>query len=181
MSNRVNSLFTNIQVGRMTLKHRIVMAPMSRFRAGDDHVPSEEAINYYEQRASYHGTLLIAEGTFISSEACGFSNAPGIFNDQQLQAWKRVTDAVHAKDCFMYLQLWAVGRAADAGFLCSHDLPLVSSSDVPLNSAGPKPRSQTISEIQDCIFQYSVASKSAIAAGFDGVEIHGGNLFSRSC
>lgn len=164
----------------MNLQHRIVMAPMSRFRAKDGHVPSAEAIRYYQQRASYPGTLIITEGTFISPGACGFFNAPGIFNEEQIQAWRRITDTVHTKECFIYLQLWAVGRAADPKYITAQGIELFSSSDVPLSSSGPKPRAQTLLEIQECIMQYSRASENAIAAGFDGVEIHGGTTSCHS-
>ncbi len=85
--------FTPLQVGRLTLSSRIVLAPLTRLRAHDDHTPSALAVEYYRQRASYPGTLLIGEGTTVAREAVGWANSPGIFNAKQVEGWKKIVDA----------------------------------------------------------------------------------------
>ena len=90
------------------------MAPLTRFRADDFHVPLPFVAEYYAQRASVPGTLLITEATFIAPAAAGLGNVPGIWNADQVAAWKKVTDAVHTKGSFIYMQLWALGRAASS-------------------------------------------------------------------
>lgn len=150
------------------------MAPLTRYRADENHVPLDMVAEYYAQRASVPGTLLITEATFISPEAGGFSCAPGIYNDAQIKAWKRVTHAVHAKGSYIFLQLWALGRAAHPSVLKKEGQKLVSSSNVPLpDSETPVPLTEE--EIQSFISSYAKAAKNAIQAGFDGVEIHGAN------
>jgi NADPH2 dehydrogenase len=168
-------LFTPLQVGQVTLKHRIVMAPLTRYRADNDHVPLPFVKEYYEQRGSFPGTLLVTEATFISPQAGGYANVPGIHNDAQIKAWKEVTDAVHAKGSFIYCQLWALGRAAKPEVINSEGFDHVSSSAVPIEEGLPVPRALTEEEIYQYIKDYAHAAKSAIAAGFDGVEIHGAN------
>ncbi|GCB25555.1 chanoclavine-I aldehyde reductase [Aspergillus awamori] len=172
-----SKLFDPINVGRMRLSHRMAMAPMTRFRADDAHVPPPMVKDYYEQRAAVPGTLIITEATFISPQAGGFSNVPGIYNQAQIDAWRQVTDAVHAKGSYIYLQLWALGRAADAEALNAQGHALVSSSATPLSSDSPTPKELTEAEIHQYIRDYAEAAKNAIAAGFDGVEIHGTNGF----
>ena len=108
----MSNLFKPLRVGNMELQNRIVMAPLTRLRASDQHVPLPFVAEYYAQRASVPGTLLISEATFIAPDGAGLGNAPGIWNQEQIEAWRHVTDAVHKKGSFMYLQLWALGRAA---------------------------------------------------------------------
>jgi NADPH2 dehydrogenase len=110
----MSKLFQPLKVGKVELQHRIIMAPLTRFRADDAHVPLPFVAEYYAQRASVPGTLLVTEATFIAPEAAGYGNVPGIWNKDQIVAWKKVTDAVHEKGSFIYMQLWALGRAADA-------------------------------------------------------------------
>jgi NADPH2 dehydrogenase len=174
-SFKMSRLFTPLQIGQVTLKHRIAMAPLTRFRADNDHVPLPFVKEYYEQRASVTGTLLVTEATFISPQAGGYANVPGIHNDAQIKAWKEVTDAVHAKGSFIYCQLWALGRAAKPEVINSEGFDQVSSSAVPITEGLPVPRALTEEEIKQYIKDYAHAAKSAIAAGFDGVEIHGAN------
>ncbi|KAJ7157621.1 NADH:flavin oxidoreductase/NADH oxidase [Mycena crocata] len=121
-----SALFRPIQVGDVELRHRVVLAPSTQFRSNGD-VPSPIMAEYYAQRGSTPGTLLIAEATFIAKKAGGFKNVPGIWSTEQITAWKRVTDAVHAKGSFIYLQLWALGRCAYVEHLAPGD-PYVSSS-----------------------------------------------------
>lgn len=110
----MSKLFQPLRVGKVELSNRIIMAPLTRFRADDAHVPLPFVEKYYAQRASVPGTLLITEATFIAPEAAGLGNVPGIWNADQIAAWKNVTNAVHKKGSFIYLQLWALGRAANA-------------------------------------------------------------------
>ncbi|KAK5044606.1 hypothetical protein LTR84_010620 [Exophiala bonariae] len=171
-----SQLFAPLKLGNLTLAHRIVMAPMTRFRANDAHIPSPLAATFYGQRASVPGTLLITEATFISPRASGFPNTPGIFNGAQIAAWKTVTDAVHTKGSYIFLQLQALGRGADAALLKTDpDGPFdfVSSSATPIDSTQPVPRALSTSEIKSYIDDYATAARNAMEAGFDGVEIHG--------
>ncbi|KAJ6617435.1 putative NADPH2 dehydrogenase chain OYE2 [Mycena sp. CBHHK59/15] len=168
-------LFQPIQVGDVELKHRVVFAPTTRFRADANHAPLPHVAEYYEQRASTPGSLLISEATFIAPRAGGYKNAPGIWSVEQISAWKKITDRVHAKGSFMYLQLWALGRAASLEELTEEGLPYVSASDVPL-SGGVAPRALTVEEIQEYVQLYATAASNAVhKAGFDGVEVHGAN------
>lgn len=171
----MSKLFTALQVGNCQLQHRVIMAPLTRFRAEDNHVQMPIAREYYSQRASVPGTLLITEATLISPRGSGYNNVPGIWNADQIKAWKDITDAVHAKKSFIYLQLWALGRAALPDAVKSTGGDLVSSSAVPMSDNSPTPRELTEAEIQLFISDYAQAAKNAIEAGFDGVEIHGAN------
>lgn len=174
-------LFSPLKVGHADLSHRIALAPLTRFRADDQHVHLDIARDYYEQRASTPGTLLITEATFISPRASGKDNVPGIWNAAQIAAWKQITDAVHAKGCYIYCQLWALGRRAEAAILARAEggpYQVVSASDVPvkpLAEGGTAPHPLTTDEIQVFIDDYAQAARNAMAAGFDGVEIHGAN------
>ncbi|KAJ9619148.1 Chanoclavine-I aldehyde reductase fgaOx3 [Taxawa tesnikishii (nom. ined.)] len=163
-----SKLFQPLQVGRSQLSNRLIMAPLTRFRASDDHVQLPFVKDYYAQRSCVPGTLLITEATFISPRASGYPNVPGIFNDAQIKAWKEIVDSVHSKGGFIYLQLWALGRAARPDTLKEEfGLDVVSSSDRAMSDNSPTPHL-----IQD----YASAAKNAVeGAGFDGVEIHGAN------
>ncbi|KAF7374824.1 NADH:flavin oxidoreductase/NADH oxidase [Mycena sanguinolenta] len=178
------ALFQPIKVGDVQLKHRVVLAPSTRFRATVDGTPNPNMIEYYAQRASTPGTLLIAEATFIARKAGGFIHVPGIWSPEQITAWKKITDAVHAKGSFIFLQLWALGRTAYVEHLAPGD-PFVSSSpkkvDTPFHrGAAPRtddvPRAMTIDEIKEYSQLYATAAANAVhKAGFDGVEVHGAN------
>ncbi|KAF2839691.1 FMN-linked oxidoreductase [Patellaria atrata CBS 101060] len=171
-----SKLFSPLKVGTSSLQHRIVMAPLTRFRADDAHVPLPMVKEYYAQRASTPGTLLITEATFISPRAGGFPNVPGLYDPAQLESWKAVTDAVHAKGSYIYAQLWALGRAANPKVLNQDGYELVSASDLPMDENSPVPRPLTEDEIQQFIKDYAQAARNAVEiAGFDGVEIHGAN------
>lgn len=175
------SLFSPLKVGNSDLSHRIVMAPLTRLRADDKHIPMDIVKDYYAQRASTPGTLLITEATIISPRASGTDNVPGIWNSAQITAWKRVTEAVHAKSCFIYLQLWALGRRAMPDSLARTEggpHPYVGASTYPIkpvDEGGVEPRALTTEEIHEYIQDYAAAAKNATSAGFDGVEIHGAN------
>jgi NADPH2 dehydrogenase len=173
MSN--SRLFQPLKVGNLNLKNRVVMAPLTRFRSDDEHVPLPMVTDYYAQRASVPGTLLITEATLISRISGTYTNVPGIYTDAQIEAWRKVTDAVHKKDSFIYLQLWDLGRAADKDAAEKEGITIRSSSAVPMSDKSPVPKEMTVDEIKETINNYAQAAKNAIAAGFDGVEIHAAN------
>ncbi|KAJ5095823.1 hypothetical protein NUU61_005179 [Penicillium alfredii] len=172
----MSKLFTPLQIGRVELSNRIAMAPLTRFRADDQHVPLPFVKDYYAQRASVPGTLLVTEGTFITPQAGGAPNVPGIYSEAQIAAWKNITDAVHAKGSYIYMQLWALGRTANPGVLSAEGgFDVVSSSAIPEPADNATPRPLSESEIQSWIADYAQAARNAVAAGFDGVEIHAAN------
>jgi NADPH2 dehydrogenase len=173
-----SKLFKPLKIGNMSLDHRLVMAPLTRFRADDQNVPLPMVAEYYAQRASVPGTLLITEATFIAPQAAGYPNVPGIWNQDQITAWKAVTDAVHAKGSYIYLQLWALGRVAVPDVL--KGMPggpyaVRSASDIPEKEGATVPTPMTEAEITEFVGLYAQAAKNSIEAGFDGVEIHGAN------
>ncbi|KAJ5534258.1 hypothetical protein N7527_000512 [Penicillium freii] len=169
------SLTSPLRIGNIDLKHRVVLAPLTRARADDQHVPLDLMREYYAQRASVPGTLLISEGTFISERAGGIGNVPGIWNDAQIKQWKTITDAVHERGSYIYCQLWALGRAANPAILSRTNDHVISSGNIPITESSPVPKPLDEEEILDWIHDYARAAKNAIAAGFDGVEIHGAN------
>lgn len=154
------------------------MAPLTRFRADDSNVPLPFVAEYYAQRASVPGTLLITEATFIAPQAAGYPNVPGIWNKDQIKAWKTVTDAVHAKGSYIYLQLWALGRVANPKVLSGMPggpYEVRSASEVPEKEGAAIPKPMTQDEIDEFVQLYAQGAKNSIEAGFDGVEIHGAN------
>ncbi|EIM88581.1 NADH:flavin oxidoreductase/NADH oxidase [Stereum hirsutum FP-91666 SS1] len=170
-------LFKPIQLGDITLQHRIVLAPCTRLRNSPEGAPLDITVQYYEQRATVPGTFLISEGTSVAAKAVGFPNVPGIFNDVQIKAWKKLVDAVHAKGSFIYLQLAAAGSLALPDVLSAQGLPYVGAGTVPFpgREATP-PRALTIDEIKEYVQFWATAAKNAVeGAGFDGVEVHGAN------
>jgi len=175
MSSR---LFTPLKVGNAQLQHRIAMAPMTRYRADDNHVPTDMMVTYYSQRASTPGTLIVTEGTFISKEAGGFDNVPGIYNEAQIAGWKKITDAVHKKGSFIFCQLWSLGRAANPAVAAKeggYRILAPSAIAIKDESVYTTPEAMTVEEIQTMVQSYATAAKNALKAGFDGVEIHGAN------
>lgn len=169
-------LFKPLTIGNVEVKHRIGMAPLTRLRATDDRVPVPLMKEYYGQRASVPGTLIITEGTFISPSACGgFTNTPGIWSKDQVAAWRTITDEVHHKGSFIFCQLFAMGRAADVEVAKKDGVSIVGPSAIPIEEGAPIPRPMTIEEIQQTVQDFATASENAISAGFDGVECHGAN------
>ncbi|PAN35720.1 hypothetical protein PAHAL_6G229100 [Panicum hallii] len=176
------SLFSPYQTPRFRLAHRVVLAPMTRCRAPRA-VPGPALAEYYEQRST-EGGLLISEGTIISPAGPGFPRVPGIYNQEQIDAWKKVVDAVHAKGAIFFCQLWHVGRASHQVYQPGGAAP-ISSTDKPISSRWrilmpdgsygkyPTPRRLATSEIPEIVEQYRQAAVNAIKAGFDGIEIHG--------
>jgi NADPH2 dehydrogenase len=169
-------LFEPLKIGDVEVQHRIGMAPLTRLRATDDRVPTPLMKEYYGQRAAVPGTLVLTEGTCISAAACGgFANAPGLWREDQVAAWRTITDDVHSKGCFIFCQLFAMGRAADAETARKEGLPIMAPSAIPMKEGAEIPHAMTIEEIQQTVREFVDASKNAIRAGFDGVEIHGAN------
>ncbi|MBH0115187.1 alkene reductase [Novosphingobium sp. YJ-S2-02] len=172
-------LLTALKTDTFEFKNRVFMAPMTRART-PDHVANDRTALYYSQRAS--AGLIISEGTQISEQAIGWTNTPGIHTSEQIEGWRKVTEAVHAAGGLIFAQLWHTGRASHPDF---HDGALpVAPSAVPFESQaftpeGPKPtvtpRAMTLEEIQSTIADYEAAARAAQAAGFDGVEVHGAN------
>jgi NADPH2 dehydrogenase len=169
-------IFKPLKIGNVEVKHRIGMAPLTRLRATDDNVPVPMMKEYYGQRAAVPGTLIIAEGTFISEAACGgFRHAPGIWSKEQIAAWRAITDQVHRKGCFIFCQIFSMGRTAQIGEAVEEEMSIVGPSPIPMAEGAPVPRPMTVEEIKQTVEDFATASKNAIAAGFDGVECLGAN------
>lgn len=174
------NLFTPIKVGPHTLANRMVMAPLTRNRAGEDNIPREMNVTYYTQRAS--AGLIITEGSQVSPQGVGYPLTPGIHSDAQITGWQKVTEAVHQQGSVIFLQLWHVGRVSHPSFH-KGDLPVAPSALKPEGEVftyeGPKPfetpRALETDEIPGIVDQYRQAAKNTMAAGFDGVEIHSAN------
>jgi N-ethylmaleimide reductase len=174
-------LFSPITVGTIQLNNRVVMAPLTRNRAGEGNVPSEMNVKYYEQRAT--AGMIITEATPISSMGHGYPATPGIHTQAQVAGWRKVVDAVHAKGGKIVLQLWHVGRISHPSLLPDNALPVAPSAIKPAGQAFTyqglqdfvTPRALTLEEIPGVIEEYALATKNALAAGFDGVEIHAAN------
>jgi N-ethylmaleimide reductase len=181
-----SALFSPVQIGAITLKHRIVMRPLSRLRAQwPSGAPSDLNLEYYSQRAS-DGGLIFTEATAISATGRGYRGAPGIYSDEQVAGWKRVTDAVHAKGGRMFVQLWHAGRTTHIA--TTGEEPVTASVDptywadpemlvvTPDGFSQPSPhRALEVAEIAGIIEQYRAAAANAKRAGFDGVELMAAN------
>lgn len=173
-------LFKPVQLGDLQLRNRIVMAPMTRCRADEQRIPSDLMREYYTQRAS--AGLIITEGVAISSSAVGYANTPGIWSKEQIEAWKKITDSVHAAGGKIVMQLWHVGRISHPLFLAGQ-LPVAPSAIKPAGYVSllrPKvsyetPRALQLSEVKQVIADYKQAAVNAKKAGFDGVELHAAN------
>lgn len=175
------TLFDGIKVGSLELNNRIIMAPMTRSRADDAGVQPGFVAEYYRQRAS--AGLIITEATNISPTARGYVRTPGIYTAAQIESWRKVADAVHRSDGKIFLQIFHTGRIALPDFQPANVQP-VSASNVRAKGqnytdAGMKdfvtPRELTTEEVKRTVQDFGAAAKSAIEAGFDGVELHGAN------
>ena len=175
-------LFSPATLGSIALKNRMVMAPLTRSRAPKDTgVPQDLNVTYYAQRAT--AGLIITEATPISAMAHGYILLPGIYTDEQIAGWKKVVDAVHAEGGKIIMQLWHVGRIAHPSLLPNAALPVAPSAIKPAGQAFTyeglidfvEPRALDASEIPALVQDYVHATKCALAAGFDGVEIHAAN------
>ena len=174
-------LFESLELGDLTLPNRIVMAPLTRNRAGEGNVPTELNAKYYRQRAS--AGLILTEATQVDPMGQGYPNTPGIHSDDQVRGWKRVTEAVHKEGGRIFLQLWHVGRISHSAF---HDgeKPVAPSAiqpegevlkpdfeEVPFET----PRALDTEEVPEIVGQYRKGATNAKEAGFDGVEVHAAN------
>ncbi|GAD94932.1 hypothetical protein PVAR5_3566 [Paecilomyces variotii No. 5] len=169
-------LFQPLKIGNMEIKHRISMAPLTRLRATDERVPTPLMKTYYSQRASIPGTLIITEGTLVSPSAGGgFPNTPGIWSEDQVAAWRTITDEIHRKGCFVFCQLFAMGRAAQVEVARKEGVIIKGPSAIPIAEGAAIPQPMTVEEIKQSIEEFVIASENAIRAGFDGVECHGAN------
>ncbi len=176
----MSSLFDRVKVGDIKLPNRIIMAPLTRCRAGDGRVPNRLMAEYYAQRAS--AGLILSEATSVTPMGVGYPDTPGIWSDEQVSGWRRVTQAVHEKGGRIVLQLWHVGRISHPSYL-NGELPVAPSAVAPAGHVSllrPQvpyvtPRALDISEIPGIIDAYRKGAKHAKHAGFDGVELHGAN------
>jgi N-ethylmaleimide reductase len=179
----MSKLFSPIRIGAIDLSHRVVLAPLTRMRADvPGNVPNDLMAIYYGQRAS-RGGLMITEATFISPSGNGGYASPGIFTDAQVDGWRKVVDAVHAKGARILLQLWHVGRQSHVDLQPNGQAPIAPSAiqaEVRAllasgPAAGSMPRAIEPSEIPGLVGEYRRAAQRAKEAGFDGVEVHGAN------
>jgi N-ethylmaleimide reductase len=177
----MSSLFDPIRIGDLALANRIVMAPLTRNRAAARQVPSDLAVTYYAQRAS--AGLIVSEASQISAEGQGYLDTPGIYSREQVAAWKKVTDAVHARGGKIIVQLWHVGRISHVSLQPGGIAPVSSTARrangktftcdgfVPVS----EPRALRTEELPRIVADYRHAARCAMEAGFDGVEVHGAN------
>jgi len=174
------TLLDPVRIGAWNLPNRLIMAPLTRARAGAQRVPNPLMAEYYTQRAS--AGLIISEATSVTPMGVGYADTPGIWSDEQVQGWKHVTQSVHAAGGRMVLQLWHVGRISHPMFL-GGQLPVAPSAIAPKGSVSlvrPEtpfvtPRALELAEIPGLVEAFRQGAQNAQAAGFDGVEIHGAN------
>ena len=175
------TLFDPIRFGDIAATNRIVMAPLTRDRAGPAQTPTPLMATYYEQRAT--AGLIVTEATQISAEGQGYLDTPGIYSAEQVAGWRRVTDAVHGRGGKIVLQLWHVGRISHVS-LQPNGQPPVSSTARRANGKTftangfenvSVPRALRLDELPRIVAEYALAARNAIDAGFDGVEVHGAN------
>jgi N-ethylmaleimide reductase len=175
------TLFDPIHFGSIESANRIVMAPLTRDRAGPHQVPTPLMATYYGQRAS--AGLIVSEATQISAEGQGYLDTPGIYSAEQIAGWRRITDIVHAKGGKIVLQLWHVGRISHVSLLPNGQAPVSSTSrranTKTFTAKGfeevSQPRALRLDEMPRVVADYRQAARNAIDAGFDGVEVHGAN------
>lgn len=176
----MTTLFDPLQLGAVTLKNRIVMAPLTRSRASEGRVPNDLMATYYEQRAD--AGLILSEATSVTPMGVGYADTPGIWSDEQVEGWRKVTKAVHDQGGTIFLQLWHVGRISAPLFL-DGQTPVAPSAIRPeghVSLVRPvqdyiTPRALGVDEIQEVVEAYRKGAENAKKAGFDGVEIHGAN------
>ena len=174
-------LFSPVRVGSVDLRNRLVMAPMTRSRAGAGNAVTPLTATYYAQRAT--AGLIVTEGSQVSPQGVGYPNTPGIYTDAQVAAWREVTDAVHAEGGRIFLQLWHVGRVSHPSVQEGGLLPVGPSAIAPAGqvhtASGPQPfvapRALDLGEIPGVVEQFAEGARRARAAGFDGVEVHAAN------
>lgn len=176
----MTTLFDPIKVGDLQLPNRIIMAPLTRCRASEGRVPNELMAEYYVQRAS--AGLILTEATSVTPMGVGYPDTPGIWSEEQVAGWRKITAAVHNAGGRIMLQLWHVGRISDPHYL-DGQLPVAPSAiaaEGHVSLMRPKkpyvtPRALETAEIADIVEAYRLGAENAKKAGFDGVEIHGAN------
>ena len=176
----MTTLFDPLPLGSLTLKNRIIMAPLTRCRAGVERIPNALMADYYAQRSS--AGLILSEATSVTPMGVGYPDTPGIWSDAQVQGWKLVTDAVHQQGGLIFLQLWHVGRISDPVYLTGAQ-PVAPSAVKPAGHVSllrpmkdfDTPRALTLAEITEVVAAFRQGAINAKAAGFDGVHIHGAN------
>ena len=174
-------LFSPVKVGPYTLNNRVVMAPLTRNRSTETYAPQEMNVTYYKQRAS--AGLIITEATPITAQGIGYPLTPGIYTEEQVSGWQKVTNAVHEKGGRIFLQLWHVGRISHPSLQTDNKLPVAPSAIKPDGDAFTytglqpfvEPRALETEEIPGIIKDYKHAAENALKAGFDGVEVHAAN------
>ncbi|AQH01571.1 MULTISPECIES: alkene reductase [Caballeronia] len=176
----MSTLFNPLKVGALTLKNRIIMAPLTRQRAGVERVPNALMAQYYADRAA--AGLILSEATSVTPQGVGYADTPGIWSDEQVEGWKLVTKAVHEAGGKIFLQLWHVGRVSDPVFL-NGELPVAPSAIAAgghVSLVRPQrpfvtPRALELDEIAGVVAAFRKGAENAKRAGFDGVEVHGAN------
>lgn len=175
-------LLSPFSLGDLTLKNRVVLAPLTRARAGVERLPNALMAKYYAQRSN--AGLLISEATVVSEQGIGWQNTPGIYTDEQANAWKQVTQAVHDHGSHIFLQLWHCGRASHSSLYADGSLPVSASAIAIANDhihtptgkhPYETPRALETEEVVAVVEDYRRAAERAKAAGFDGVEVHAAN------
>jgi 2,4-dienoyl-CoA reductase-like NADH-dependent reductase (Old Yellow Enzyme family) len=183
----MKTLFDSYKLGPTTLKNRIVMAPLTRSRAGQGETPRELNMEYYRQRAG--AGLIVSEATQVSKQGQGYLWTPGIFTPEQVEGWKKVTEAVHSREGKMFLQMWHVGRISHTTLQPNGEAPLSSTDKAaqksysfaydeagkPANLPASKPRIATVAELKNVIADFERGARNVKQAGFDGAEVHGAN------
>lgn len=178
----VKKILTPLQLGSLTLKNRVVLAPLTRNRASAGDVPSDLSVTYYEQRSS--AGLIITEASQVTNHGKGYPSTPGNYSDAQVEGWKKVVSAVHAKDSKIFLQLWHCGRVTHSSYHPEAGLPIgpsaVAAAGTTLtahfkNEPFETPREATHEDIKNVIEAFRKGAENAKKAGFDGVEVHSAN------
>ena len=180
-NNRTVDVFSPFDLGSVHLPNRVVMAPMTRNRAGPGDVPGQISVTYYVQRAS--AGLIITEGTQVSAQGQGYARTPGIYSDAQVAGWKTVTDAVRSAGGRIFLQLWHVGRISHPSVQPNGAVPVAPSALKPAGQIPTAqglqdfvtPRALTTAEVAIVVEEFRRGAACAKRAGFDGVELHGAN------
>lgn len=176
-------LFKPIKLGNHQLNHRVALAPLTRMR-NVKNVPTDQMIDYYDQRSNQEGSFVITEATFISAKAGGYETAPGIFNEEQISQWSKIFKKIHENKSVVFQQLWQLGWQSIPSALAADGFKYVSASDEPyMDEASEKAAKEcnnpqhglTIPEIKEYVKDFVQASKNSLKAGADGVEIHSAN------
>lgn len=176
-----SNLFTELKIGALTIKNRVIMAPLTRARTEDERrIPNDLMKEYYTQRAS--AGLILTEATAITASGVGYAKTPGIWSEEQIEGWSKITSSVHAEGGKIFMQLWHVGRISHPMFL-NGALPVAPSALKPAGHVSlvrPKeefvtPRALETAEVLQIVEDYRRAAQNAKRAGFDGVELHAAN------